>query len=146
MASYLLSAFSSLWSGEGTAVLLSTAAEYGRNPLSDLGTLAVHGKSEPAPRGPSAPPLWQLRHEQALADGALTAAAAAAAAAAAELLRPAGDWYSPGCRKLQSNSGREYGWESARNVSSGRMEVAKGEDAAPDAAAAAAAAVTPTCG
>lgn len=106
----------------------------------------MHVKSEPALRELSAPPLWQLRHEHALADGALTAAAAAAAAAAAELLRPAGDWYSPGCRKLQSNSGREYGWESARKVSRGRMEVANGDDAAPEAAAAAAAAVTPTCG
>ena len=95
--------------------------------------------------------LWQLRQEQGpLADGALTAAAAAAATAAAEaaaeLFSPAVDWYSPGCLKLHRSSGREYGCESARKVSSGRMEVAKGDEAAPVAAAAAAAAVTPTCG
>lgn len=112
-------------------------------------------KSAPALLEPSALAawllLWQLRHEQGPeADGALTAAAAAAAAAAAEaaaeLLRPAGDWYSPGCLKLHRSSGREYGWERARKVSRGRIEVAKGDEAAPLAAAAAAAAVTPTCG
>lgn len=52
--SYLLSALSSLWSGEGTAVLLSTAAEYGKNPLSDLCPVAVQVKSELAPLEPSA--------------------------------------------------------------------------------------------
>lgn len=115
MASYLVSDVSSRWSGDGTEVLLRTAAEYGRNPLSDLWVDAVHVKSALALRVPSALAawlLWQLRHEQGpLADGALTAAAAAAAAAAAdaaaELLSPAGDWYSPGCRKLHRSSGRE---------------------------------------
>lgn len=52
--SYLLSALSSLWSGEGTAVLLRTAAEYGKNPLSDLWPDAVQVKSELVLLEPSA--------------------------------------------------------------------------------------------
>lgn len=100
MMSYLLSEVSSRWSGDGTEVLLRTAAEYGKNPLSDLCPEAVQVKSALVLLEPSALAawlLWQLRHEQGpAADGALTAAAAAAAAAAAdaaaELLRPAGDW------------------------------------------------------
>lgn len=98
--SYLFSEDSSLWSGDGTEVLLRTAAEYGKNPLSDLCPDAVQVKSELVLLEPSALAawlLWQLRHEHGpVADGALTAAAHAAAAAAAdaaaELLRPAGDW------------------------------------------------------
>lgn len=101
MTSYLLSELSSRWSGDGTDVLLRTAAEYGRKLLSDLCVEAVQVKSAPALLEPSALAawllLWQLKHEQGPeADGALTAAAAAAAAAAAEaaaeLFRPAGDW------------------------------------------------------
>lgn len=100
MTNYLVRDVSSRWSGDGTEVLLRTAAEYGRNPLSDLWPEAVQVKSALALLEPSALAawlLWQLRHEQGpVADGALTAAAAAAAAAAAdaaaELLSPAGDW------------------------------------------------------
>lgn len=100
MMSYLVSEVSSRWSGDGTEVLLRTAAEYGRNPLSDLCPEAVQVKSALALLEPSALAawlLWQLRHEHGpVADGALTAAAAAAAAAAAdaaaELFSPAGDW------------------------------------------------------
>ena len=79
--------------------MLRTAAEYGRNPLSDLCPEAVQVKSALALLAPStlaAWLLWQLRHEQGPADGTLAAAAAHAAAAAAEAaaegFRPGGDW------------------------------------------------------